>query len=189
VLVLIDRESRGRPAAKSNVGALGLMQVMPISLREYNRHHAQKYSLDQLSSSPQVQVRVGIWILGKYVRDVAAYLRRRLGNVALDDLIRIADLWYATGPGNARPRLDRIKPVWDVIASTYPNWDRVGPAQLVWSRANEEGASWDLPAINGWLETAITENKQKTIGGAAIALVVVAIAWLYFSRKGKRDEV
>lgn len=186
VLALMYRESRGDPAAKSKKGALGLLQVMPITLREYNRQHKTDISLAQLASSPQTQVRVGLWVLGDYMRQVAAYLRQRIGTVALDDLIRITDIFYATGPGNAKPRLNRIKPVWEIIAATYPNWDRVKPAEEIWDRANEGGAAWDMQAINDWLDTTIEADRKQTIGGAAIALAILAIAWWYFGKEQKR---
>lgn len=182
ILSLMYRESRGNPAAISIAGAMGLLQVMPVSLNWYNKHHRVRYSVDQFRNSPQAQIKVGIWILSQFMQSVFKYLKKRIGEVALDDLVRITDLWYATGPGNAKPRLDRITPTWPNIASTYPDWDRVKPAELVWTRANDEGATWDLSSINDWLSTNIINDKTKAAGGAAIALLVIAAAWLYLRK-------
>lgn len=185
ILALMYRESRGNPDALSHVGAMGLMQVMPVSLKWYNQKNKTNISISQFKRSPQLQIRVGIWVLQMFMRTVFRYLKKRLGEVALDDLVRITDTWYAAGPGNVKPRLNKIKPIWEVIAATYPKWDRVKPAELIWDRANAGGAAWDLPAINKWLSAALIWDRQQTIGGAALALAIIAVTW-WWLKKGKQ---
>lgn len=191
LLAIMLRESGGSPGAVNpSSGASGLMQVMPIALRDYNQHHSHKYTMGQLrgksASSAAIQIKVGLWILSRFVRSAYKYLKKRIGQVPLDDLIRVADTFYAAGPGNARKRLDRLTtPTWEAIKSAFPKWDRVHPAELVWTRANEGGASWDLPAIDRWLESNLVVEKDKAMGGAMIGLLIIAIAYVILKR-GKK---
>jgi hypothetical protein len=186
ILSIMFRESRGNPRAISNKGAVGLMQVMPIALKDYNRNHKHSYTMTQLKASPQIQVRVGTWILGSFVKSAYRYLKKRVGRVALDDLIRIADTFYATGPKWARARLDKLDiPTWDNVRARFPNWDRVRPAELVWERANEGGAVWSFQSIDRWLVGHLSIDQQKTAGGAILGLLVVVAAWFWFKKRKK----
>lgn len=190
VLAVMLRESGGRAGAVNpSSGASGLMQVMPISLKWFNQKHGTKHTMQDLQGksprSARIQIRMGIWILGQFWRSAYKYIKKRVGEVALDDLARIADTFYAAGPGNATKRLDQVKPIWELIAARFPNWDRIKPAELVWTRATESGANWDLNAIDSWLSGAVIIDKKKAISGALVGLLAIALAWLYFKRKGK----
>jgi hypothetical protein len=55
----------------------------------------------------------------------------------------------------------------------------------VWDFVQNSGATWDISAIDRWLSGEITDDDQQTKKGAAIAIVIVAIAMWYMSRKGK----
>lgn len=193
VLAVMKRESNGQVGTvNKSSGASGLMQVMPIALKDYNKHNSPKYSMADLRSKSNTaatrQVRVGLWILARFVRGAYKYLKRKLGNVALDDLIRTADFYYAAGPGNARKRLDKIdRPTYDAVKARFPNWDRIVPAQLVWDRVQQYGGTWDLPNIDRWLESNIVIDNKKTMGGAVLGLLAIALAWGYFARKDKEQ--
>ena len=188
VLAVMDRESRGHAGAVNpKSGASGLMQVMPIALKDYNNHNSPKYTMAILraktDSAGRIQIRVGLWILARFVRGAYNYLQKRLKNVKLDDLIRTADFYYAAGPGNARKKLDQIKrPTYDAVKARFPNWSRVVPAQRVWNFVQKHGGQWDLPAIDDWLESNILIEKKKTKIGAAAGLVAIALAWSWFGK-------
>lgn len=194
VLAVMWRESNGAPGAVNpSSGASGLMQVMPIALKDYNQNHKNKYTMAQLRgktpASAAIQIRVGLWILAQFVKIAYRYIKKKVGQVALDDLVRIADTFYAAGPGAARKRLDKIEtPTWEAIRARLPNWDRVRPAELVWERANEGGAAWNLPAIDQWLEGTLVIDKKKAVGGAVLGLLIIALAWFWFSKKKKRGK-
>jgi soluble lytic murein transglycosylase-like protein len=189
VLAVMKRESNGRVGVKNpRSGASGLMQVMPIALKHYNQNHTTKYGMTDLRATTQqagvVQIRVGLWILAFFVKSAYRYLKRRLGEVPLDDLIRTTDFFYAAGPGNARKKLDKVpRPSFENVKARWPNWDRIAPAQLVWTRS--QGAAWDVGGIDSWLEGDIADETEKAGMGAAVGLVIMAIAWFYFE-KGKK---
>lgn len=189
VLAIMKRESNGRVGVKNpRSGASGLMQVMPIALRHYNQNHRVKYTMADLRAKTigdgTIQIRVGLWILGFFVKSAYRYLNRRLGEVPIDDLIRTADFFYAAGPGNARRKLDLVsRPTFDNVKARWPHWDRIAPAQLVWSRSQD--AAWDMDGIDRWLQGNVDDEDEQTQKGAAIGIVIIAIAWWYFE-KGKK---
>ena len=188
ILAIIQRESGGTVGALNPTGGdSGLMQVNPISLEEYNRNNDKKYPIAQLrqktESSAAIQIRVGLWILAYYLKMAYRYLKRRLGYVALDDLIKITDTFYASGPKRSKKKLDRIlQPTWDNVKENFPNWGRIAPAELIWQRANDAGAQWSLPQIDNWLEGQIVIETKKSINGALIAILLIAIAWTLLGR-------
>jgi hypothetical protein len=55
----------------------------------------------------------------------------------------------------------------------------------VWDFVQTSGATWDISAIDRWLSGEIIDDDQQTKKGAAIAIVIVAIAMWYMSKKGK----
>jgi len=188
ILAIIQRESGGTVGALNpNGGDSGLMQVRPISLEEFNRNHDRKYTIEQLrgknNESAAIQIRVGLWILAYYLKLAYRYIKKRIGRVALDDLVKITDTFYASGPANARKKLDKVHPTWDQIKQKYPNWGRIQPAELIWKRANEGGAQWSLADIDSWLEGEIVIDTKKSINGALIAILLVAIAWSILGSK------
>lgn len=189
ILVLIERESRGRAGALNPTrGDSGLMQVIPESLQTYNANHQQKYTIQQLrgtsNSDAAIQIRVGLWILSHYVKKVYKYLKSKIGSVSLDDLVKLADASYASGWGNVKPKLDRLQnPTWDALKTKFPNWGRIEPGEKIWKRANEEGATWSLPAIDRWLEGEIQIDDGKKMNGAIIGILIIIIAWAMFGRK------
>lgn len=191
VEAVMYRESRGRVGAVNpSSGASGLMQVMPIALKDYNQNHSRKYTMAQLRakthSAAQIQIRVGLWILARFWRGAYKYLKKRLGEVPLDDLARIADFFYAAGPGNSRKKLDKInRPTYDAVKARYPNWDRIVPAQNVWDYVGAHGGTWDLTALDKWLKGGVIIDNKKTAMGAAGAIIIIAIA-LWLMQKGKK---
>jgi hypothetical protein len=188
----MDRESKGRTGVVNpSSGASGLMQVMPIALKDYNQNHKIKYTMADLrsktSAGARIQVRVGLWILARFWRGAYKYLKKRLGEVALDDLARVADFFYAAGPGNSRKKLDKIeRPTYDAVKARYPKWDRIIPAQRVWDWVAQHGGQWDIESIDKWLEGGILIEKKKTMLGAALGLVLIAVAWWYFQKGTKK---
>ena len=188
VLAVMDRESRGYVGAVNpSSGASGLMQVMPIALKDYNQNNKQKYSMDNLRAKTfqagRIQIRVGLWILARFVKGAYNYLKKKLGNVHLDDLIKTADFFYAAGPGNAKKKLNTIsRPTYDSVKNKFPKWDRVIPAQRVWDWVKTNGGKWDTAAIDRWLEGGILIEKKKTAMGAIVGILAIVLAWEYFGR-------
>ena len=90
---VIDVESNWNPNAKSSVGAMGLMQIMPITARQYG------YTTQYLYN-PYVNILIGI----KYLSDL--YNRYESWNYVLTA--------YNHGPGNASRYSD-----WFIANNTY----------------------------------------------------------------------
>ncbi len=190
VMSIIERESKGRAGALNpTAGDSGLMQVIPKSLRHYNNNHSRKHTLEQLRSSDRasaaIQIRVGLWILSQFTKSAYRYLKQRLPNVPVDDLMKVTDTFYASGPGRVKPKLDRIaKPTWDAIKARYPGWHRIEPAEFVWNFSKEGGANWDLPLMDQWLEGEIVVEDKTTISGALIGILIIMAAMMFF--KGRK---
>lgn len=187
VLAIVRRESNGTAGAVNpKSGASGLMQVMPVALKDYNQNHSDKYTMADLRNTDQrsakIQIRVGVWILIQFFRSAYRYLKSRLSTVSLDDLVKITDTFYAAGPANSKGRLNKIVPTWENVKSSFPTWDRIKPAELIWQRSNDWGAKWDLSSIDSWLESNLSTNTKKTMSGAIIGIIIILIAWQYFGR-------
>lgn len=185
ILVLIERESGGNPnAINPTRGDSGLMQVIPESLETYNNNHADKYTMSQLRGSAQIQIRVGLWILSHYIKKVYKYLKSKIGSVPLDDLIKFSDASYASGWGNVKPKIDQSPQfTWNSVKQKFPNWGRIVPSEKIWTRANEEGATWSLPALDQWIEGSLADDTKQNINGAIVGLLIILIAWAMFGRK------
>lgn len=189
VLAIIKNESEGRvgvvnPTANDS----GLMQVVPISLKWYNQHHARQYTMADLQgksqSSARIQIRVGLWVLGKWWHAAYKYLKGRRPDVPIDDLARIADLFYARGQAGARRKIDKVAPNFKAIETAYPDWKPVGHARRIWNLVTRAGAAWHLDKIDNWMKGEIIIDEKKTIGGAIAAVAIIAIAWMML-KKGK----
>ena len=136
ITALIWIESRGNVGAVNpKSGASGLMQVMPIALKDYNqRSGKQPLTMEVMRSKNETnatdQIRVGMWLLSMFWKSAYKYLKRRLGTVEMNDLIKIADSFYAAGPGRMKQLLDPIaKPTWDNAVARYPNSNALGHAK------------------------------------------------------------
>jgi hypothetical protein len=187
---VLSRESGGSVGViNHSSGASGLMQVMPIALRDYNQHHRRKYTMSDLRSKTtagaQIQIRVGLWILARFWRGAFRYMSQKINNVEIDDLARIADIFYASGPGNAKKKLDQIVPTFDNAKARFPNWDRIIPAQRILDYVAAAGGQWDVVRIGDWLKTGKLIEQKKTAIGAAVGVLIIAVALWYFQRGRK----
>ena len=97
---IIEIESSNNPNAVSKMGAVGLFQIMPITLKDYNELHQIKYTLEDLKN-PIQNTKVGEWQLNKRLPEI---LRHK--NVPDSKLHRIIAYnrggenlrkWYANG--------------------------------------------------------------------------------------------
>lgn len=59
---IIQIESSGRPDVVSDKGAIGLMQITPIALKDYNIRYKNQYVLDDLKN-PEINRYIGYKIL------------------------------------------------------------------------------------------------------------------------------
>jgi hypothetical protein len=189
VLSVIDIESDGVPGiVNPHSGASGLMQVMPGTLDEYNKHNKQ-ISLSELRDKSPIgavsQIRVGTWVLSQYWRNAHNYLSSKVGQVAIDDLGRIADLFYAAGAGATKTRLNQLtQPSWIALEARFPKWKALVHPRRVFGLL--EGLSWPIESISEWLKTTQSMPILKTPqGGLAIGSILILLTWWYFQQKEK----
>jgi hypothetical protein len=190
ILAVIDVESRGKAGLLNpKSGASGLMQVMPGTLDDYNqRHPSDPVSLAELRSSsvPAAvkQIRVGLSVLSHYWRGAYHYLSDRWSHVPIDELARVADLFYVAGPGNTRDRLNMIdNPTWAAIQARFPKWNALPHPRNVFALL--EGLTWPTEQIAAWLDSPPSKFDPSPKQGLFISMLAILAAWwMMKGRKG-----
>jgi hypothetical protein len=186
VLGLIHVESRGYPGnANPKSGASGLLQVIPGTLEWYNERNP-RVSLEQLRSPnhPTEQIRVGIWVLAQFWHGAYRYLRSRLADIPVDELAKVADLYYVAGPGSVNSHLAKVDPPFlSALEARYPSWNALPHPRNVWAVLPAE-LSWDLPGIAKWLETSAVKSR-KAEQSAIVLLGLAGVAYYYFIKRKK----
>lgn len=192
---LIKVESSYKPGiVNQNSGASGLTQVMPITLDEYNKHNIPNVTLSELRSdtipASRKQIQVGLWVLGQFWRGAYKYLQPRLGTVPIDELVKIADLFYVAGPNATKKKLEKVSvPTYQSLLTVFPNWSAHNHVRKVWSYTAQKKPHWDLEAIDDWVSGSIEEPAiagfSGHLGGFVLASLIIAVAWHFL--KGKKD--
>jgi hypothetical protein len=193
VLAVMARESKGKIGdVNPKSGAAGLMQIMPIALADYNQRNGTQYTMDDMSATDDAgavkQIAVGVGTIGHFWKSAYHYMNHRYGGspVQIEELARIADLFYVAGPGGARAKLDTVNPpLWANVQSAYPNWSALNHPKHVFA----EQKPWNLGAIQGWLDSTVKTPKKgawalddpKT--GMAVAVVILTV--VYYFMKGR----
>lgn len=194
LLAIIDVESTGVPGLiNPKSGASGLMQVMPIALESYNHAHAVKYSMADMRDKQNgiAQIRVGAWLAGQFWRNAYSYLSKRLAQVPIDQIAKIADLMYAAGPSFMRKHLEKLPtPTFEAFEAAYPKSNALPHPRRVFDRVAIESFSAD--AVNKWLSTSarssitVESEKKNWMTAAILSAVVGWIVHLVLS--GIRSE-
>lgn len=200
VLSVIKAESGGTVGQiNTKSGASGLMQVMPIALKEYNRNNKTSIPMSAMQRSDKaaaiLQVRVGLWILAQYWISAYNYLSKRLPEpLNLENLAKIAQLFYVYGPGNAKPKLNKLpQPTFEAFARAYPTFPKktIRYVNKIWRLTEEAGAIWNDSALNQWLTDhisvpttppLISEIEADPRKGLALAIAIVAVASFYMHK-------
>lgn len=192
---VVKVESNYRPGlVNPKSGASGLAQVMPVTLKDYNARHTQKISQSDLEaddiSSARKQLQVGMWALGQFWKGAYNYLQPRLGTVPVDELVKIADLFYVAGPGATRAKFKTVStPSYNALLNAYPEWNAHRHVQKVWTYTTEKNPVWNLEAIDEFVNKGgepIIAGFDGHLGGFVLASLVIAIAWHFL--KGKEGQ-
>lgn len=195
VLALIDRESSGIPGiVNATSGAMGLMQVMPVVVRDYNAATGDGITRGELTgktdADAEKQIRIGVWVLLRFWRSAYKYLSGRTSVMKADDLARIADLFYVAGPGQTQRKLNTLQnPTWDAVQERFPEWNALPHPRYVFARTNT--ALWPWTAIYQWLDAQPTKYYppgRGPIDGLILASIILAMALWALKKWGHHDK-
>lgn len=194
MLAIMYVESRGKAGLMNpKSGASGLMQVMPGTLKDFNKRHGRNYSIDDMRSDAPAaalkQIEVGIAVASHYWKSAYKYLSKKLEDIPTELLGRVADLFYVAGPGAAQKRLNKLPNIsWDAIEAKFSNWAAMPHPRKVY--ADEYDHPFDTQAIGEWLQgpiggpvEPIEPIKDPKMGFALGVLLLMAAYWLM---KGKK---
>lgn len=190
ILGVIQIESGGHAGVTHpKSGASGLMQVMPGTLRDFNKRHKKQYTLTDLRSSDlssaQKQIEVGVATISTFWKSAYQYLSDRLDTVPIDELSRIADLFYVAGPGATKQKLNKLSnPSWAAVQAMFPGWNALPHPRNVFDLVDSENTTWDTPKISAWLDTGAIVKKPAVQGFAAGILLLAAAYWFMQRKKG-----
>ena len=189
VCLVESRGSVGEVNPKS--GASGMMQIMPGTLEGYNKNNSPDIPLSQLRSSDHKyapeQMRVGLWVMGQYLKQGYNWVSKTNPNPPLSDVIKVSDLMYVRGPAGVRTDFSDIQSrLFKDLVDRRPNYQPFAHPRTVWKWTNEENsADWDTPAIDNWV-TGQTEQPEEPppmiaqTNGFIGALLILAFASWYF---------
>jgi hypothetical protein len=195
VLALIWVESRGETGAKNQTsGASGLMQVMPDTLKDYNKAHKIKISLDELRSTndrdAEAQIKTGLWCYGQFLKSAYRWIIEKEPRPELADLIKIADLFYVAGPGRIRQKFGKVSPRnFGAFVASAPDWKHFKHPLNVWKlTAIDNDPVWDVPGIESWVKGKTGPSKEvlppkiAARDGFLLALSILSLASWYLSK-------
>jgi Transglycosylase SLT domain len=190
---LIQVESGWKPGiVNPQSGAMGLMQIMPAVLKDYNKAHAQKFTNADMQgtslASSRAQIKVGLWILGVFWRGAYQYLQPKIFTVPVDELVRIADLFYVAGPSATKKKLALLStPTYAAITARFPTWVALNHSEKVWNWTDAKNPVWDLTAIDNWVRKGtnpLIAGFDGHLGGFVVGALVLVLGW-YLLSKGK----
>lgn len=192
VQAVIDIESGGVPGiVNQKSGATGLGQVMPVVVKDFNKAHGTNITMADLrgkdSTSIELQIRIAVWILGRFWKGAYNYLSKRLDDVPIDELTKIADLFYVAGPGATKKKLNKLTtPTFAGLKSIYPKWNAFPHVERLFKRIDDP-SGWDLSSISSWLHSpglkARFEREPKL--AALLAIIALYLGVMYLFKKIK----
>lgn len=168
VRALVDRESDGRPSVQSG-SAVGLMQIVPVVLTDYNKRHGTTYQSEQLVD-PAINVAMGCEVLRIIVENYRKF-HPRIPNFQTDwnnphfvELLTFgwnAGFSEAGGVGRVARYLEQLGAV-DITLD------------LITAHARVAGASKHLsnPAKVAWCKSVVAlYQRERALANPPITLV------------------
>lgn len=198
ILPLIWYESRGVTGnTNQTTGASGLIQVIPKTVDWYNQQTGDHISITVMRSKDPatgaLQIRVGLWVLGRFWKSAYRWIRKTRPNVPLSDLVRFADAFYAGGGGKVQGMAKNINRTWADWERKFPNSNITKHANYVWDKTVEQNPTWDLDAVDKWVKSKPDGSTDDSIekdpkGGLMLGLIAILIAsfamkWLGGTKK------
>lgn len=197
VLALMQRESGGIIGnTNSTSGASGLMQVMPISLQEYNNKTGSSIQLSTLRAtnmaSAPTQIKVGMWILASYWKSAYKWLaeQNQNQNIPIDELAKFSDAFYHAGANGMKGLSQNLpRPIrWADWQSGHPNNKITVHANAVWANSLNNGAVWNMTKVydfvQGGLITIPTDPTSPKMG--FVLAIIIFVIGSYLLKGGKK---
>lgn len=168
ILAVIDVESSGVAGiVNPKSGASGLGQVMPSALETYNNAHSVKFTMNDMRDRENgiAQIRVMAWLIGQFWRGAYHYLAQRLSSVPIYQIAKIADLFYAMGPGLTKKLLEKLPvPTFENFEKRYAQSNALPHPHRVFDRVDVNSIS--PQNVMAWIaksarSTATVDDKKK----------------------------
>lgn len=188
ILAIIQSESGGNIGeVNPKSGASGLMQIMPIALKQFNIDTKLGYTMVDMKGkddqSARRQVRVGLHIVGYMWRQAANYLKKRVSHIVFEDLVQISQLFYVAGQGAAKKKIDEVvEPTFAKIADRFAGWSAIPYTKRIWSDTASLKPVWDLDAVERWIGGSAGSGPDRPAiartgkNGFLIGVLAIAIA-------------
>jgi len=187
---IISIESGGVPGlVNPKSGATGLGQVMPVVVRDYNKATGEQITMQDLRGQDQQsisdQISISVWVAGRFWRSAYNYLVRRRDTVPIDELTKIADLFYVAGPGATKKKLEKVSvPTFEQLEKAFPKWNAFRHVHRLLKRI-PENTQWQLASISEWLHGPGIVNKLQRdpkLAGLIGVFALLAGSYLFFRR-------
>jgi hypothetical protein len=177
-------------------GASGLMQVMPGTLATYNKNNSPDVPLSHLRSTNPIyapeQMRVGLWVMGRYLKQGYNWIVETTPNPALSDIIKISDLMYVRGPAGVKRDFKNTTPhTFAAMETALPNYQPFAHPRKVWKWTTvNNNPVWDVEGIDRWVTgveepPAIPPPNIATTNGFMGALLILALASWYLQHRSR----
>ena len=158
VLSVILAESGGDCGeVNPNSGASGLMQVIRNTLETYNNNNSPNVSIETMRSTDTsdgaAQIRVGLWVLGHYLKRAYRWVASTNPQPGVSDIMRVDTIMYLRGPGRIYDKFGHLQDRrWSQLVASDPDWKFWGYPRRIWkwTQTNNDPV-WDMPAINRWV--------------------------------------
>ena len=204
VLSVMRYESGGQAGnVNQKSGASGLLQVMPGTLKHFNQATGNDIPLSSLrgqsQQDAQAQIHVGMWVLGRYWRSAARWLRRLNGpqaDLPLEDLARFGSAFYVAGPGNIQRRAPADRPLtWKDWERKFPKANSTAYCNRIWNKVLSLNPTWNLAAIDKWIgkppDVTIPPPppliaKKSPVIGMLVAMLILSIGYWMMKSKDKK---
>lgn len=168
VRALVERESNGRPSVRAG-NAVGLMQIVPVVLTDYNKRHGTAYRSEHLAD-PAINVAIGCELLGLIVESYRKH-HPRIASLQADwnnpRFVELLTLGWNAGFSEAGG-VGRVARYLEELGALDLTIDQVS------AHAKLAGASKHLsnPAKVAWCKSVVAlYQRERALGRAAQTFV------------------
>jgi hypothetical protein len=224
VLAVMSHESGGIPGRKGSrgtrcgtlptasggkvqvCGALGLMQIHPLTVSSWNEHGDETAYLEDMTGDDErairIQIRLGCWYLASCVAGLHQFDPTAFPAVSAakagQNQLQCALIGYAVGLGALKKKLKQLqsenKPLtYDQLVKTFPEWGKskktgkwinrpLHYAAVVWDQYAKKATGGTISTTPPGLTARI--GKAWNGGGWLIVPIVGAVLWSL----GKRPD-